>query len=83
MLLDRQFCAGRHNTWYVWLPVTAVVAFAAAAAAWSSHIQEAAAHNRLSSATYRRLNLGVMYQSIVFAVLAIRERALLSSTALG
>jgi hypothetical protein len=46
-------------------------------------LQEAAAHDRLASDTYKRLNLGVMYQSIVFAVLAVRERALLSNTALG
>lgn len=45
-------------------------------------LQEAAAHGRLSSDTYKRLNLGVMYQSIVFAALAIRERALLTKPSL-
>ncbi|WIA19308.1 hypothetical protein OEZ85_003941 [Tetradesmus obliquus] len=56
---------------YLWLIVACLVC-----------LKEAAAHGRLSSDTYKRLNLGVMYQSIVFAALAIRERALLTKPSL-
>jgi hypothetical protein len=45
--------------------------------------QDAASHNRLGSDTYKRLNLGVMYQSIVVIVLFIRHKGLMPEHVFG
>eukprot|EP00878_Enallax_costatus_P016653 GHUV01017473.1.p1 GENE.GHUV01017473.1~~GHUV01017473.1.p1 ORF type:complete len:364 (+),score=64.02 GHUV01017473.1:119-1210(+) len=46
-------------------------------------LKDAAAHNRLNSDTYKRLALGVMYQSVVAAVLFVRNKGLFTVNTLG